>query len=214
MFTTQMRPVRRLLAASAVATLVVATIAPALAQAPPANAVRVRGTIVSLDGSVLDVKSRDGSDVKVMLKDGWKVGTVTKASLAEIKAGDFVGVAAAPKADGSSGALEVLVFPAGMAGTGEGHYPWDLQPNSTMTNATVTNAVTAVDGRNLTLSYSGGNEKAVSVPENTPVVTFGPAEKSDLVAGATVFIPAQKQADNSLEAAFVVVGKNGVVPPM
>ena len=211
---TPMQAARRLLAASAVSTLVAITAAPAFAEAPAANAVRVRGTIVSLDGATLNVKSRDGTDVKVTLKDGWKVGSVAKASLAEIKAGDFVGVAAAPQPDGSSGALEVLVFPAGMAGTGEGHYPWDLQPNSTMTNATVTNAVTAVDGRKLTLTYSGGNEKAVSVPENTPVVTFAPAEKSDLVAGATVFVPTQKQADNSLVAGFVVVGTKGVVPPM
>ncbi len=176
--------------------------------------VHVRGTIVSLDGSTLAVKTREGPTSAVALKPGWKVTGVAKASVEDIKPGDFVGIASLPTAAGGDGAVEVLVFPPAMKGTGEGSYPWDLRPKSTMTNATVTNAVKDVDERTVTLSYSGGQEKKISISDGTPIVTFGPATAGDLKPGATVFIPAQRGDDGALATGFVVVGTNGVVPPM
>jgi len=189
----------------------------AIADMRPAQAaenVRVRGTIVSLDGSTLTVKTREGPTAALALKSGWKVTGVAAASLGDIKPGDFVGVASLPRAAGGDGALEVLVFPAAMKGTGEGSYPWDLKPNSTMTNATVSNAVKEVDGRKLTLSFDGGREKTISVPDGTPIVTFAPATAADLKPGATVFVPAQRGDDGMLSTGLVVVGENGVAPPM
>jgi hypothetical protein len=188
-----------------------------IAEMRPAQAaehVRIRGTIVSLDGSTLTVKTREGPTAALALKSGWKVTGVAVASLADIKPGDFVGVASLPRAAGGDGAIEVLVFPAAMKGTGEGSYPWDLKPNSTMTNGTVSNAVKEVDGRKLTLSFSGGQEKTISVAEGTPIITFAPATKADLKPGATVFVPAQRADDGALSTGFVVVGENGVAPPM
>ncbi len=182
--------------------------------AQAAENVRVRGTIVSLDGSTLTVKTREGPTAALALKPGWKVTGVAAASLADIKPGDFVGVASLPRSAGGDGALEVLIFPATMKGTGEGSYPWDLKPKSTMTNGTVANAVKEVDGRKLTLSYSGGQEKTISVADGTPIVTFAPATQADLKPGATVFVPAQRAADGALSTGFVVVGENGVAPPM
>jgi hypothetical protein len=176
--------------------------------------VHVRGTIVSLDGSTLAVKTREGPTSAVALKPGWKVTGVAKASVEDIKPGDFVGIASLPTAAGGDGAVEVLVFPPAMKGTGEGSYPWDLRPKSTMTNATVTNAVKDVDERTVTLSYSGGQEKKISISDGTPIVTFGPATAGDLKPGATVFVPAQRGDDGALATGFVVVGTNGVVPPM
>ncbi len=176
--------------------------------------VHVRGTIVSLDGSTLAVKTREGPTSAVALKPGWKVTGVAKASVEDIKPGDFVGIASLPTAAGGDGAVEVLVFPPAMKGTGEGSYPWDLRPKSTMTNATVTNAVKDVDERTVTLSYSGGQEKKISISDGTPIVTFGPATAGDLKPGATVFIPAQRGDDGALATGFGVVGTNGVVPPM
>jgi len=181
--------------------------------AQAAENVRVRGTIVSLDGSTLTVKTREGPTAALALKSGWKVTGVAAASLGDIKPGDFVGVASLPRAAGGDGALEVLVFPAAMKGTGEGSYPWDLKPNSTMTNATVSNAVKEVDGRMLTLTFHG-QEKKISVADGTPIVTFAPATEADLKPGATVFVPAQRAADGALSTGFVVVGENGVAPPM
>jgi hypothetical protein len=186
----------------------------AMSHAQAAENVRVRGTIVSLDGSALTVKTREGPTSAVALKPGWKVTGVAKASAEDIKPGDFVGIASLPMAAGGDGAVEVLIFPAAMKGTGEGSYPWDLKPKSTMTNATVTNAVKDVDGRTLTLSYSGGQEKKISIPEGISIVTFAPAAEADLKPGATVFVPAQRGDDGSLATGFVVVGTNGVVPPM
>jgi hypothetical protein len=178
-----------------------------------AENVRVRGTIVGLEGSTLTVKTREGPNAMLMLKPGWKMAGVAKASVEDIKPGDFVGIASLPTAAGGDGAVEVLVFPPAMKGTGEGSYPWDLKPKSTMTNATVTNAVKGVEGRTLDLSYSGG-EKKISIPDGTPIVTFGPATEADLKPGATVFVPAQRGDDGALAAGFVVVGTNGVNPPM
>ncbi|CDZ43701.1 hypothetical protein [Neorhizobium galegae] len=175
--------------------------------------VRVRGTIVSLDGSVLNVKTREGTMAAVTLNSGLMVSTVVNASLDDIKPGDYVGVASVPKADGGDGALEVLVFPAAMKGTGEGSFAYDLKPNSTMTNATVSNAVKAVEGRELTLTYKG-QEKKMAVPAGTPVVTIASATSADLVAGAPVIINSDKAADGSLSTARVIVGTKGVVPPM
>jgi hypothetical protein len=186
----------------------------ATSSARAADNVRVRGTIVSLDGSTLTVKTREGPNSALALKPGWKVRGVAAASVDDIKPGDFVGIASLPRAAGGDGAVEVLIFPSAMKGTGEGSYPWDLKPNSTMTNATVSNAVKEVDGRTLTLTYSGGQEKKIAIPDGTPIVTFAPATDADLKPGATVFVPAQRGADGALAAGFVIVGTNGVVPPM
>jgi hypothetical protein len=186
---------------------------PAAVQAQPADQVHVRGTIVSLSGTVLKVKTREGKTVDVALAEGWKVAGVDRAKVGDIKPGDFVGIASLPKADGGDGALEVLIFPPAMKGTGEGSYGWDLKPNSSMTNATVANAVKGVDGHTVTVSYHG-KEKKIAIPEGTPVVGFAAATKADLVAGAAVFIPVTKDAKGGLLAHQVVVGTHGVVPPM
>ncbi|MBY5372821.1 hypothetical protein ELG88_04570 [Rhizobium leguminosarum] len=174
--------------------------------------VHVRGSIVNYSGSALKVKTREGETVDVTLADGWKLASVAKAVVTDIKPGDFVGIASLPSAGGGDGALEVLIFPPAMKGAGEGSYGWDLKPNSSMTNATVADAVKGVDGRTITVSYHG-KEKKISIPDGTPVVTIAPATKDDLVPGAVVFIPAEKAASGPL-AHQVLVGKNGVVPPM
>jgi hypothetical protein len=180
--------------------------------ADAAEAVRLRGTITSFDGSTLAIKTREGEDKTVALSEGWTVSSVAKADAADIKVGDFVGAASLPNPDGTEGALEVLIFPKAPS-NGGASFPWDLQPNSTMTNATVADAVTSVDGRTLTLSYPEG-EKTIQIPEGTPIVTFAPATQADLVAGATVFVPAQLADDGTITSKNVVVGTNGVVPPM
>ncbi len=183
---------------------------PALAQTAPVA--RVRGTIERLDGTTLVVKSREGKDVSIMLKDGYAVSGVAKVALSDIKAGDYVGTAAMPQGDGKLKALEVLVFPAGMK-PGEGHRAWDLLPESTMTNATVAETVQSVKGRTLDLTYAGGKQ-TVEVPDDVPVVGFAPAEKADLKPGAAVFVAAQRGADGALSTDRVIVGNHGIAPPM
>ncbi|OAV56793.1 hypothetical protein A6U98_30945 [Rhizobium sp. WYCCWR10014] len=174
--------------------------------------IHIRGSIVSYGGSALKVKTREGEAVDVTLADGWKLASVASAAVTDIKPGDFVGIASLPSEGGGDGALEVLIFPPAMKGVGEGSYGWDLKPNSSMTNATVADAVKGVDGRTVTVSYHG-KEKKIAIPDGTPVVTIAPATNDDLVPGAVVFIPAEKAASGPL-AHQVLVGKNGVVPPM
>ncbi|MBB3237405.1 hypothetical protein [Phyllobacterium endophyticum] len=187
--------------------------------APPVHAedkkaaqVHIRGSIVSYSASSLKVTTREGETVDVALADGWKVSSVANAKVTDIKPGDFVGIASLPKQGGGDGALEVLIFPPALKGAGEGSYGWDLKPDSSMTNATVANAVKDVDGRTVTVSYHG-KEKKISIPDGTPVVTFAPATKDDLIPGAVVFVPAEKTVTGSI-AHQVLVGKKGVVPPM
>lgn len=184
-----------------------------LAGAQEAQPSRVRGVIAAVEGNTLSVTSREGPVVAIRMKPDVGVRGITSANAADIKAGDYVGVASLPGEGGKAGALEVLIFPAAMKGTGEGSYPWDLQPNSTMTNATVSNAVENVSGRELTLSYPTGT-KQVTLPAGIPVVTFTEAGAADLKPGAPVFVPATKAADGTLSTAFVVVGTEGIVPPM
>jgi Domain of unknown function (DUF5666) len=179
-------------------------------ESPP---VRVRGTIERIDGAIYMVKARDGAELKLTLADNAQIAGVTKASLFDIKQGSFVGVTATPQHDGSLSAVEVHIFPESMRGTGEGHYPWDLQPQSTMTNANVEQIVSAVDGRTLTLKYKDG-EKKITVGPNTPIVTYVPGDKSDIKPGAKVFIVAVKQADGTLQGRAWRFGRDGVTPPM
>lgn len=183
------------------------------AGAQAADAVRVRGTVVSFEPSLLTVKTRQGDTDAIKLDASWKISGVASASVKDIKHGDFLGIASVSKADGGSGALEVVVFPAALKGTGEGDRPWDLQPNSRMTNGTVAD-VTDINGRAVTLTYDNGQTKKISIPDNTPVVTFATATPTDLKPGATVFVVAQRGGDGTLSAGRVVVGNNGVVPPM
>jgi hypothetical protein len=178
------------------------------------DTVRVRGTIERVEGPVYIVKSRDGSDLKVSLAESGGVTAVVKAALADIKKGSFVGVASMPQTDGSFRALEVLIFPESMRGVGEGHYAWDLRPQSMMTNGNVEQTVTAVNGQTLTLKYKDG-EKNVTVPTDTPIVAFAPGDKADLKPGAKIFIvAAKKQADGSLQTPRIAYGKDGLTPPM
>jgi len=186
--------------------------APVHAEEAKAERINVRGSIVSYSGSTLEVKTREGETLAVSLADGWQVSSVVKAQLTDIKPGDFVGIASLPKKGGGDGALEVLIFPPALKGTGEGSYGWDLKPNSSMTNATVADAVKDVDGRTVTVSYHG-KEKKIAIPDGTPVVTFAAATKDDLIPDAVVFIPAEKTVNGPV-AHQILVGKNGVVPPM
>ena len=198
------------------AALAFATALAALAASPSALAadgVRVRGTVVSVTGDTLLVKSREGADVSIKLNMGWKAGGIAKAKLADIKQGDFVGIASLPGASGPDGALEVLIFPPAMRGTGEGSYGWDLKPNSSMTNGAVSEAVQSVDGTTVNVVYHGQSKKIVIAP-NTPIVTFAPAVNADVKPGAVVFVPADRAEDGKLSTTRVVVGKDGVVPPM
>jgi len=184
----------------------------AFAQAPANPPVRLRGTVEKIDGQMLTVKTASGS-TNVKLADNFIVMGVAKASMADINSGKFIGTTTVGERDGALVALEVHIFPESMRGTGEGHYDWDLRPTSKMTNANVANVTSMGKDRVLMVQYKGG-EKKVLVPENAAIVSFTPADKSELKPGAHVFVNSQKQPDGSLTAPRVNVGLNGQVPPM
>jgi hypothetical protein len=194
------------------AAMVAASVLGAIAQQPP-TPTRVRGTIEGVDGDLLVVKSRSGDDVKLHLTSDVKVVGIIKISLAEIKLGSFIGTTTVPGADGRQNAVEVHVFPEDMRGTGEGSRPYDLKPNSTMTNATVAEQVAGNDGQTLMIKYKDG-EKKVTVGPDTPVVTYVPGEKADLKAGAKIIAFIKQLPDGSYETNRISVGRDGLTPPM
>jgi hypothetical protein len=183
----------------------------AWAQQAPAPT-RIRGTIEVVDGPVLTVKTREGQDVKVNMTDNVAVFAVVKTQLSEIKEGSYIGVTGMPQPDGTQKAIAVHIFPENQRGAAEGFRPWDRQPNSTMTNATVAQTVKGTDGQNITVKYKDG-EKKIVVPPGTPIVRYEIGGKADLKSGAHyTVLAATKNADGTFSAARINVGRDGTVP--
>jgi hypothetical protein len=180
--------------------------------ASAADRIRVHGTVESLDGNNLKIKNTDGKEVVVTMKPGLNVLGVKSASSADIKPGDFVGIGSQPTSSGVNGAVQIVIFPASMKGTGEGDRPWDVKPNGTMTNGTVANAVKDVNGPMLTLDYKGGQRK-VSIPDGTKIVALAPATKDDLKPGAGVSVQGIGSGENMVAADRISVGIDGTTPP-
>jgi len=198
-----------------------------------AQSQKISGDVIKLDASTLQIRAGDGQTIAVKFGDNVRLSARSPADLDRIRPGAYIGTTAAPRADGMLYASEVHIFPESMRGTGEGHRPMDTGPGNTMTNATVssvaaakadarpgntmTNATVAQvargePDRRLTLTYPGG-EKVVTVPVNTPIVMVEPADRSMLIPGAHVIVYATKQADGSLSADRITIGKNGFIPP-
>ncbi|MGF6652314.1 hypothetical protein OKW34_002876 [Paraburkholderia youngii] len=211
---TRMNTVRartlRALAVPALAAALFATTFAALAQT--AMPTGVRGTVTSLSGDLLKVHTRDGQDVDVKLAADTPIRGVTLANVTDIKPDSYVGTAAIPQSDGTLKALEVHVFPPSMRGSGEGHRPWDLGANSTMTNGTVGSLVVS-NGRTITVKYKDG-EKKIVIPQDVPIVSLEPGSRALLTPGAKVVLFAHKEADGSMAAIFISAGEHGVTPPM
>ena len=189
------------------------TLTASLATAQPAPSTRIRGTVEAVDGNNVTIKPRSGPNVTVRMTDDHVVTGVAKAQLSDVQPGSYIGTAAVPQPDGTQKALEVTVFPPAMNGTGEGHFPWDLGSNSTMTNGTVGDLVNA-NGRTMTVKYKG-EEKKIVVPDDVPIVVLHPGADHALVkAGAHVIVQPTKAADGTLTANRISVGENGITPPM
>jgi hypothetical protein len=199
---------RRVLAAASFALIFIAL--PASAQ----ETVRIRGTIESVDGPVYVVKNRDGAELRLTVTDKPLFVAIVKSTMADIKPGMFVGSTGMTQPDGSQKAIEVHIFPESMRGTGEGHYDWDLKPNTKMTNANVEQTVAGTDGPVLSVKYKDGEKKLLVTPE-TAVVTYVTGSKDDLKPGIKVFIgAAKKQPDGTLQTPRITYGKDGLMPPM
>jgi hypothetical protein len=178
------------------------------------EAVRIRGEIEKVDGPVYLVKNRDGAELKLTVTDKPLYVAIVKATMADIKPGMFVGATGQTQPDGSQKAIEVHIFPESMRGTGEGHYDWDLKPNTKMTNANVDQTVNGNDGQTLSVKYKDGEKKILVTPE-TAVVTYVAGSKDDLKPGIKVFVGAAKKMDDgTVQTPRITYGKDGLTPPM
>jgi hypothetical protein len=181
-----------------------------------AQNVRVRGTIEKLDGNVLMVKSRDGAELKLVLKDNVRIAGVVKASAADIKPDSNVAITSRPRADGTLEAFELRIAPAGQP-FNSFHSEWDLMPNSFMTNGSLQTSITGVDGQVLTVKYKvtgkPDEEKKLIVTPKTIIATTVAGTKADLKPGLKVFVAgAPKLPDGSLDVAAIQVEKE-IAPP-
>ncbi len=197
----------------AFAAALVLAVAPAFAQNPPIATARATVQSINADGSALAVHTRSGEDQTIHLGPKTRFVLVVPASLTDVKPGSFVGVAAAPGEGNELKAMEVHIFPEAMRGTGEGFRPFDLGPKSSMTNGNIAARVDATTGPKLTVTYKGG-EQTIVVDPKTPIVAFEPGARTDLKPGAAIIARGIKQGDGSIVAGFVLVGKDGLVPPM
>lgn len=186
---------------------------PAVAQTQPLAVARATIASVSPDGGSLVTRTRAGQDQTIKLSDKTTVTIVLPATLVDVKPGAFIGVAALPGDNGALKAMEVHVFPKAMRGTGEGHRPFDLAPSSTMTNGAVAARVDGVAGASLTVTYNGG-QQVIAVDPNTPIVSFAPGARADLKAGAAVVARGLRENDGTIDAIRILVGKDGLVPPL
>lgn len=184
---------------------------PMLAMAQQPATVRLRGTLEAVSATELTVKQRNGDKVDLAVAPNLTVTEVYPVTLADVKAGSFIGVGAMPQADGTQRAIAVTLFPEAMRGTGEGHRPFDFMPQSTMTNATVAEAVASPDGQRLQVRYKDGQQTIV-VPPGTPIVSLRPGDRALLVPGAAVSVFAQEIAGKPT-ATRVSAGRNGFTPP-
>lgn len=180
--------------------------------------VRIRGTIEKVDGQNLEVKSREGKNLKVVMADKARFTAMVRASLKDLTPDAYIGVTAMPQADGSQRAIAIHIFQPAQRGTGEGHRPWDLQPGSTMTNAAIATTVAGTDGQVVTVRYKQADkidEKRVIVTPQTAIVRYVPGDRNELKPGVRVMLNNAKALPNgTIEAPTVSYGRDGVVPPM
>jgi hypothetical protein len=188
---------------------------PTAAQNPPEGTpTRIRGTVEKLDGQTLMVKSRDSQSLSIALAPNFTVRGVVAKTVADIKPGDFVASTSVKDPDGKLRAIEVHILPESLRGVArEGQFPWDLVPDSLMTNATAAEITSAPQGQVIKVTYKDG-EAEVTIPPGIPIVGYVPGDASLLKPGAAVFIIAQKKSDGSLTASAVTAEKDSVKPPM
>src|SRR6266478_2833360 len=195
----------------ALATVSFALVCIAVPASAADDTVRIRGTIERVEGPVYVVKNRDGAELKLTVTDNPLFVAIAPSTMADIKPGMFVGSAGTMQPDGVQKAIEVHIFPESMRGTGEGHYDWDLKPQTKMTNGNVEQSVAGVDGPMLSVKYKDGEKKLLVTPE-TVVVTYVPGNKDEIKPGTKVFIAAKKQPDGTYQAPRITYGRNGAGP--
>ncbi|MDB5899535.1 MAG: hypothetical protein JWP22_503 [Ramlibacter sp.] len=202
---------RALLALASAAAIAFPALAQAQQPAAAAQTVRLRGTIDSLTDTKMVLRERGGQRIELAIAPNLVVTEMYPVDLAAVKPGSFIGAGAMPQADGTQRAIAVVVFPEAMRGTGEGHRPFDFLPQSTMTNATVADVVSAADGRRLQVRYKDGQQTIV-VPPDAPVVSLRPGDRSLMLPGSSISLTAQ-EVNGQPTVTRISAGRNGFAPP-
>ncbi len=194
------------------AAITIAILAIAQADAEPTTT-RVRSQVTQIEPSTIVVSTREGGPLRVALADNYSVYELARASSDELAIGRYVGVVGERRIDGRIDALAVILFPESLRGSAEGPRPWDLTPRSTMTSATISAVSTGLAGRQITIAFRGG-EAIVALDQRVPVVELFPAPRHLLSNGANVYITAAQMPDGTVTGARILVGREGLIPPL
>lgn len=173
----------------------------------------LRGEITSVTGNQLVVKANHGTTTTLQLSNELQVLDVFRTELSAVAENSYVGVAAAPAGAGKLKALGVMVFPEGARGLNEGHFPWDLQKKSTMTNATVAKLLKKENGAEVEVRY-GDKTQTISIDTATIFGQFVPGTRTLLVKGAKILIFANPTEGSLPIAEMIMVGRAGFLPPI
>jgi hypothetical protein len=212
---------RRTLLASSLGLLLAAAL-----QAQEVKPEHLRGQISQVDDSALTLKVSDGRSLRLALGEKLAVFTLSKASFANVDFGLYVG-AVAVRLDMTSPIVratpretiswlyeghELRIIDEKLRGIAVGFKEWDLPKGSSVTHGWVDD----LDNRVVSIKYgpTQDEESDVLVGKDTPVTRMSLGERADLKTGAHAFVGATKGPDGKLGAAFVFVGKDGLVPSL
>jgi hypothetical protein len=196
---------------SALAALAALAAAPALAQAPaPAPSfVRVAGLVSAVSETSITVKGKDGATTVLALDPAWTVIVTRPVDVEAITPGSFVGTANTDLGGNQGKSIELRIFEPG-SHLGEGSRPM-AQPNTTMTNGTVTTVSKGASGRELDVQYPGGVRHIV-VPPDVQVIGNFPVARDRLKPGLTVAILAVKDPDGVVRGRRISIGEPAAKP--
>jgi hypothetical protein len=179
---------------------------------PPGPPVMARGVVTVMNNDTVTLKADDGNAQTVKLAKDWQVTVLKPVDVSAIQPGSFIGTAEMPQKDGTGRSLEVHVFPPGVK-AGEGHYPWDTNQGSMMTNGTVGKVAASAKGRELQVSYPNGERKIV-VPPGVPIQMITNGTREQVKPGVPASILVMKGPDGTMITNRIMIGENGAKPAM
>ncbi|UCF76131.1 MAG: hypothetical protein JSU71_02095 [Betaproteobacteria bacterium] len=219
---------QRLRFPGAIAALILsATCVPALAQKATESQDqpdRIRGEVVKTDAASIFVKTGDGKLVQLRLNDELSVFNLTKASYVDAYFGTYVGAVSVRLGDNIYSPIirdslswlhrgfELRIVDQELRGIALGHQKWDLTPDSVMTHGWVDDQ----EGRVISIKYGPTEEEEtdVEIPRDVPVTRMSLGDRKLIRPGVRIFAGARKESSGDYQAVFILVGSDGVVPPL
>ncbi len=182
----------------------------------------IRGQIAKVERSAIEVRTRDGKTVRLGLLDPLTVISLAKGSFTAVDFGVYVGAVAvrleaySPIVRDSLSWLhkgfELRIIDEQLRGIALGHKKWDLTSETIIAHGWIDD----IEGRVISIKWGPTEEEETDVetPRDAPVLKMALGDKSLIKPGAHVFAGAQQDGNGRYVAVFIIVGKDGIVPPL